>query len=142
MRSYLTPTTLAAVALVAGCGGGDTSQPSKQRSQKAAVVSAVKDYESAFIKGDGQGVCGRLAGDGKVKIITAAAPLGAKSCEGAVAKILDLNGKDDLAKVKRSRDGLSESAVTIHGKRARVRLLSGKTIGLVRSEGEWLISRP
>ena len=132
--------TLGALSL-ASCGDGGDGDAEKPAEQRAQVVEVVKRYQSAVLDGDGDAACDLIAGVGKRKLVVQLAPLGVKDCEGAVDKALDLAGKDELARVERSRDQLSEGKVRLNGRRATV-VVGRRELQLERAAGEWLISDP
>jgi hypothetical protein len=136
-------TVLLFVSLLAGCGGGDSGPRTGKAGgdQRAEVVEAAKSYQSAVLDKNAKTFCDLLAGKAKEEVLSVAAGLGGPaSCEESAKRVFDLAGRDDLARVRRSRDQLRPESVTIRGDRATVRLGNGRRLKMLRSEGGWLVA--
>lgn len=135
--------TFAVVTLaLAGCGGSDEDASSgKEADARSDVVDVVKRYQTATLESDGQTFCDLLTGKAKRDLVVQFAALSPTGdCEKAATRIFDLAGRDEIAQVKRARKTLTLSDVTLTGRRASVRLDSGRRLRLAHTGAGWLVS--
>lgn len=142
------PLALALVSLaLSSCGGTDEATPPDDGAtgggQKAAVLQVVKRYQTAALEDDGAAFCDQLAGDGKRELVATAAALGGPvGCKESAERILELAGRDELARIRKARRVLGEDDVKLDGRRAVVRFPSGTRLRMVRTDAGWLVADP
>lgn len=115
-----------ALLIVTGCGDDEEEASAPSRAdQREQVVEIVKRLQTGVLDKDPGLYCDQLTGDGKRKLVATTAALGgATGCEGSARRVFDLND------------------VTIRGRRAMVRLDSGRQLKLSRSPAGWLVADP
>jgi hypothetical protein len=128
---------LAALVLVAGCGGGSEDKGSDQQQ----VTAAVTDFAHAFGKGDGARACELLTPGARDTFVARISSLvGTRDCADAIGKLPAVAG----ASVTQPFQQGKVDQVKVTGSSATARLtVSGHSaaVTLQKRDGDWLLTR-
>jgi hypothetical protein len=134
---------LACAAIVAGCDISGQGGPSTEADAKAEVVMAVHAFQDATLNHDAASYCQALTLEARASTVSALyAPGGRVHCRRAVGQLLELASPHEFDTVRQARRAVGPAAVRVLGGRASVTLPGGRSVGLVRVGGVWLIYRP
>jgi hypothetical protein len=129
--------TLAAAALLAGCGGdGDDDTPDSER-----VTNAVTDYAHAFGAGDGDRACSLLTPAARSAFTARVSSLvGTRDCAEAVGKLQSVAGPNVTGPFSEA----TVDGVEVTGEKATARVKAGgatEEVSLEKRDGEWLLTK-
>jgi hypothetical protein len=127
-----------AVVALGGCGEDEAKRPV---SDAEAIIQTQRAYQDAFLDQDLDKACALLTTSAKTELIAAATLLRAEpNCPASLKASYGILGKDDLAKVRDSRERIRPGDVRLDGSKATLELSGGHSYGYRKVDGEWLIS--
>lgn len=125
---------VAAVLLVAGCGGS-SAPPDRDQ-----VSATVLDYAHAFGAGDGAKACDQLTPAARARFLQLVALLArTTNCPTAVRRVEQAVGPQAAAAFRAAR----VSSVQVHGSTATARLIAGAqsaAVRLTKQGGRWRLA--
>ena len=127
---------LAVVALLAGCGGGD--------SEEAAASETVSEFLTALAEGDGGRACAHLTESARGVVETAAGVLPdvpVVTCSAVLERIGELIPAESKEQLRDLPEGIGPEDARIEGETAVVTVPGARLpIRLIDSERGWLIT--
>lgn len=102
-------------------------------------MTALRRYYRAFLDKDGDAVCALLTSAGRTTMIADGA---AKTCPASAERLVTLASPENLRLLKKTRDGLRVSDITVTGNSARAQIGKVSRLRLVKQAGKWLVRSP
>jgi hypothetical protein len=118
--------------LTSGTGGGPIAE-------REDVVTVLRRYYQGFIGNDPSTICSLLTAEGQKILIGDG---NGKDCEDSAKKLIAKASDENVALLRRTRDGLHPDDIKVTGNNATAQIGKTSALRLVQVNGRWLVRSP
>jgi len=126
------PTSSSGADLTSGTGSGPIAE-------REDALTALLRYYKAFIERDTSTVCSLLTAPGQQVMINDGND---KTCEASAKRLMDKASAENVALLKRTRDGLHVDDISVKGDLATAQIGKTSALHMIQENGRWLVRSP